>query len=61
VLEGGGEEVRAGSMRHTVATNAVRAGATPEEVAYFLGHSGAYMVKKIYAKVAVPKRIPMLA
>ena len=50
-----------GGYRHTVATNAVRAGATPEEVAYFLGHKGSYMVKAIYAKVAVPKKIPTLA
>lgn len=50
-----------GGYRHTVATNAVRAGATPEEVAHFLGHKGSYMVKAIYAKVAVPKKIPTLA
>jgi integrase len=50
-----------GGYRHTVATAAIRAGATPEEVAFFLGHKGAYMVKQIYAKVAVPKKIPTLA
>jgi integrase len=50
-----------GGYRHTVATTAVRAGATPEEVAHFLGHKGSYMVKAIYAKVAVPKKIPTLA
>jgi integrase len=53
--------VGVGGYRHTVATNAVRAGATPEEVAHFLGHKGSYMVKAIYAKVAVPKKIPTLA
>ena len=47
--------------RHTVATAAIRAGASPEEVAYFLGHKGSYMVKAIYAKVAVPKKTPTLA
>ncbi|ACL64633.1 integrase family protein [Anaeromyxobacter dehalogenans 2CP-1] len=49
-----------GGYRHTVATNAVRSGASPEEVAHFLGHKGSYMVKAIYAKVAVPKKIPTL-
>jgi integrase len=49
-----------GSYRHTVATNAVRQGASPEEVAHFLGHKGSYMVKAIYAKVAVPKKVPTL-
>jgi integrase len=55
------ERFGVGGYRHTVATNAVRAGATPEEVAHFLGHKGSYMVKAIYAKVAVPKKIPTLA
>ncbi len=50
-----------GEFRHTVATAAIRAGATPEEVAFFLGHKGSYMVQAIYAKVAVPKKIPTLA
>lgn len=47
-----------GGYRHTVAANAVRAGATSEAVAHFLGHKGSYMVKAIYAKVAVPKKGP---
>jgi integrase len=55
------ERIGPGGYRHTVATNAVRAGATPEEVAHFLGHKGSYMVKAIYAKVAVPKKVPTLA
>lgn len=46
-----------GGYRHTVATAAVKAGNSPEEVAYFLGHSSAYMVKTIYAKTAVPKKV----
>lgn len=59
--EVGVERFGIGGYRHTVATAAVRAGATPEEVAHFLGHKGSYMVKKIYAKVAVPKKVPTLA
>jgi integrase len=56
----GVERFGVGGYRHTVATNAVRAGALPEEVAHFLGHKGSYMVKAIYAKVAVPKKVPTL-
>ena len=54
------EKGRAG-YRHTAATHTARSGATPEEVAHFLGHKGSYMVKAIYAKVAVPKKVPTLA
>jgi len=56
----GVERIGPGGYRHTVATAAVRAGATPEAVAHFLGHKGSYMVKAIYAKVAVPQRVPTL-
>jgi integrase len=49
-----------GGYRHTLATHAVRSGATPEAVAHFLGHKGSYMVKAIYARVAVPRKVPTL-
>lgn len=49
-----------GGYRHTVATHAVESGATPEDVARFLGHKSSYMVKTIYAKTVVPPKIPTM-
>jgi integrase len=57
----GVERFGVGGCRRTNATAAVRAGASPVEVAHLLGHKGSYTVKAINAKVAVPKKIPTLA
>jgi site-specific recombinase XerD len=46
-----------GVMRHSVATWAVEAGATPEAVARFLGHKDSRTTKRFYVDVAVPTNV----
>ena len=53
--------VTAGSFRHTVATEAIERGATPEQVSAFLGHKSPQTTKKFYATLAVAPKIPTLA
>lgn len=50
-----------GSFRHTVATNAVNAGESVQEVSAFLGHRSAQTTKKFYATHATPKRVKTLS
>lgn len=45
-----------GVMRHSVATWAIQRGATPEQVAEFLGHKDKRTTMKFYADVSVPTR-----
>jgi integrase len=47
-----------GTMRHSVATWAVNAGAEPAAVSAFLGHKSEATTKRFYATLAVPGRIP---
>jgi len=52
-----------GVMRHSVATWAIEAGQSPEQVAEFLGHKSKSTTLKFYADVAVPTvalRLPKL-
>jgi DNA-directed RNA polymerase specialized sigma24 family protein len=47
-----------GTMRHSVATWAVNAGADPAAVSAFLGHKSEATTKRFYATLAVPARVP---
>lgn len=49
-----------GSLRHTVATHAVNAGAPLETVASFLGHRSPRTTARFYATHAVPRRVPTI-
>jgi integrase len=53
--------VTAGSFRHTVATEAIERGATPEQVSAFLGHRSPQTTKRFYATLSVPPKIPTLS
>jgi integrase len=46
-----------GVMRHSVATWAVEAGATPDAVARFLGHKDKRTTERFYVDVAVPTNV----
>lgn len=48
------ERFTPGVMRHSVATWAIEAGQSPEQVAEFLGHKSKSTTLKFYADVAVP-------
>ena len=50
------EEFTFGVMRHSVATWAIENGATPDQVAEFLGHRDKRTTLAFYADVAVPTR-----
>lgn len=57
------ERFSPGVMRHSVATWAIEAGQSPEQVAEFLGHKSKSTTLKFYADVAVPTvalRVPKL-
>jgi integrase len=49
-----------GSMRHTVATWAMNAGADPAAVAAFLGHKSESTTKRFYATHAIATKVPTL-
>ena len=53
--------VTPGSFRHTVATEAIERGATPEAVSAFLGHKSPQTTKRFYATLSVAPKVPTLA
>jgi hypothetical protein len=48
-------------FRHSVATWAIEAGASPESVAAFLGHKSMATTRKFYATLATVPKVPTLA
>lgn len=52
------ETVKPGVLRHTVATWAIEAGASPEAVAAFLVHKDKRTTMRFYATHAVPPKVP---
>lgn len=53
-----GAKVLPGRFRHTLATSAVNAGATVEQVGNYLGHKSAATTKKFYSTLGVPMKVP---
>ena len=51
------EAITPGRMRHTLATRAVEAGATPQAVSAYLGHKSEATTKRFYATLAAPPRV----
>jgi integrase len=49
-----------GSMRHSVATWGVDAGAALNEMSAFLGHKSPRTTTKFYARHSTPKKVPTL-
>ncbi len=49
-----------GMYRHTIATNAIEQGTTPEAVSAFLGHRSSATTKRFYAVHAIRPKIPTL-
>lgn len=60
-LRDSGATFNPGYLRHSVATWAINAGASPQAVSAFLGHKSMATTKKFYATHAVPAKIPTLA
>lgn len=50
-----------GAFRHTLATEAIERGATPEAVSAFLAHQSPQTTKRFYSTLSVAPRIPTLA
>lgn len=49
-----------GMFRHTIATNAIEQGTTPEAVSAFLGHRSSATTKRFYAVHALRPKIPTM-
>lgn len=60
-VRAGVEVFTPGVLRHSVATHAVRQGATPDEVAAFLHHRDKRTTEKFYIDVAMPRgQVPVM-
>ncbi len=53
--------INLGSFRHTVATWAIEAGASREQVAAFLNHRSWETTQKFYSTLAAPPKVPTIA
>lgn len=53
----GGDPWTPGRMRHTLATRAVEAGATPQAVSAYLGHKSEATTRRFYATLAAAPRV----